>query len=65
MHGSSEPAKERGVSEHPDYEMKDFEFAQGGMSLSFTEAKYFDDQECSFDPADFVAGVYTKVVNQN
>ena len=65
MHGSSEPAKERGVSEHPDYEMKDFEFAQGGMSLSFTEAKYFDDQECTFDPADFVAGVYVKVVNQN
>ena len=62
MHGQSEPSKEKGVAEFPDYELKDFYLDVTTNSLSFTSANYFDDQECSYSPATFIAGTYTKVV---
>ena len=60
MHGQSEASKEKGVSEFPDYELKDFIYDETSNSISFTEAKYFDDAECDYLPSNFVAGSYTK-----
>ncbi len=60
MHGQSEASKEKGVSEFPDYELKDFTYDETSNSISFTEAKYFDDAECDYLPSNFVAGSYTK-----
>jgi|GEM_PF-1690614 len=65
MHGTSEPAQEKGTYEMADYDIMDFLFAQGGESFSFTSAKYFDDEECDYDPSNFIPGTYRKLSGQN
>lgn len=60
MHGESEPSEEKGVSEFPDYELKDFIYDESNNTISFTSARYFDDEECDYNPANFIAGTYTK-----
>lgn len=60
MHGDGEPAEEAGVSASADYQLLDFVLGDDG-SLSFVSASYFyDNQECDYDPANFIAGTYRK-----
>lgn len=64
MHGDGEPAKESGVSVEADYELKFFIFS-GDSSLSFVEAKYFDEEsECDFGPSNFIGGTYNKITTK-
>jgi hypothetical protein len=61
LHGDGEPAEEPGVSVEADYELMDFELGDDG-SLSFTYGSYFyENNECDFDPENFVGGTYTKI----
>ena len=61
LHGQSEPAKEKGVTLEPDYHLVDFLF-QDENTLSFSDARYFyENQECDWDPANFVVGTYVRV----
>ena len=60
MHGDGEPGEEAGVSVSADYQLLDFVLGDDG-SLSFVSASYFyDNQECDYDPANFIAGTYRK-----
>lgn len=61
MHGQSEPSSEKGVVLFPDYHLLDFIFSQES-SFSFNEATYFyDNNECDWNPNDFIPGTYTKI----
>ena len=61
LHGDGEPAEEPGVSVEADYELMDFELGDDG-SLSFAYGSYFyENNECDFDPENFVGGTYTKI----
>jgi hypothetical protein len=61
LHGDGEPAEEPGVSVEADYELMDFELGDDG-SLSFAYGGYFyENNECDFDPENFVGGTYTKI----
>lgn len=60
LHGENEPAEESGVSVEADYELMDFELGDDG-SLSFAYGSYFyENNECDFDPENFIGGTYTK-----
>ena len=61
IHGDSEPGVENGTYAEPDYQLADFTF-NNNNSFTFTGADYFyENRECSFDPQNFVSGVYYKV----
>jgi hypothetical protein len=61
LHGDGEPAEEPGVSVEADYELMDFELGDDGL-LSFAYGSYFyENNECDFDPENFVGGTYTKI----
>lgn len=63
MHGDSEPGEEAGTYAFPDYELIDFNFISEEI-IEFTSGTYFyDNNECSFDPNNFVGGKYTKVLS--
>ena len=63
MHGTSEPSEQKGVVLDPDYRLVDFDFSSD-TQFSFTKGEYFyDNKECSWDPAKFVPGTYTRLNN--
>lgn len=63
MHGTSEPSEQKGVVLDPDYRLVDFNFSSD-TQFSFTKGEYFyDNKECSWDPAKFVPGTYTRLNN--
>ncbi|MBQ7291097.1 MAG: hypothetical protein IJW76_05175 [Clostridia bacterium] len=60
MHGKNEPSEEKGVSVYADIELMDFTLGDG--FLSFADGKYFhDNEECGYDPNNFIAGTYHKI----
>ena len=62
MHGDGEPSEEPGVSVEADFSLMDFDFGEGD-SFSFAYGEYFwDNQECDYDPSNFIGGTYTKVI---
>ena len=60
LHGDREPGVESGTSAEADYLLMDFTFGDGG-SITFAYGEYFyDNQECDFNPSNFVGGTYYK-----
>lgn len=63
LHGTSEPSSEKGVALPPDYQLVDFLFSNDD-TLSFTDSRYYyENNECDWDPANFVAGTYVRYQN--
>lgn len=62
LHSDNEPGEEPGTYAFPDYELIDFNFVNN-ETITFTYGDFFyDNKECTYDPANFIGGEYKKVV---
>jgi len=62
LHGENEPGEEKGTYAEADYQLFDFDFNEDN-TLSFSSGSYFyDNQECEYDPSNFVGGLYHKLI---
>lgn len=63
MHGENEPGQEGGTYANPDYRLLDFAFGDDG-SITFRSGEYFyENDECDYDPGNFIGGTYYKQSN--
>ncbi|MBO5287043.1 MAG: hypothetical protein J6B34_02850 [Clostridia bacterium] len=63
LYGENEPGEEAGTYAMPDYQLIDFTLEEN--SITFTHGEYFyENQECDFDPDNFVGGTYYKVKSE-
>lgn len=59
-HGQNEPGEEKGTYAEADYKLVDFIVSEN--SISFVSGEYFyGNNECSFNPNNFIGGTYLKV----
>jgi len=59
MRGENEPGQEKGTYAEPDYSL--IAFNLGDNCITFSSGDYFyENRECDYNPANFVAGTYYK-----